>query len=197
MKTISLSKKDFNTIAITVDSIEKVLSFSSYRIDVSKDKITLGLTCVGFGYSLELGIEDSISISGNLFAGLTIGDLQASIETFVNSSSGGTGALSYKVYSVLISQAGTSDPTVVVLENTTSETPTLARAGAGEYTITFVQTLAANKTAAIIGQPPLISAKSTILRTDANTITANSLDGSGSFADGLLSSTFLEIRIYQ
>jgi len=60
--------------------------------------------------------------------------LQEGVASWVPASSGG--GASYMVYTALISQSATDDPTAIVLENTIG-TVTFARNGAGDYNIVF------------------------------------------------------------
>jgi len=56
-------------------------------------------------------------------------------------------ALGYKIYVANITQSGTSAPSATILENTLGVTPTWARAGIGQYTLTATGAWVTNKTA--------------------------------------------------
>jgi len=90
MKTFNLSKKDYNTISVVIDGLEKILSFSAFRVDQGLDTCTLGLTCIGFGFSVEISIDDEITIAGNVFSG-TLSQLKQSLISFVESNPNSSG----------------------------------------------------------------------------------------------------------
>jgi len=94
----------------------------------------------------------------------------------------------YKVYTVLISQAGTAAPTVKSLENSIGAI-VWARTGAGVYTGTLVGAFTADKTALLI--KPLSVAGLTFVRTSADVVTLNT-----NGTDVLLTDHTLEIRVY-
>ena len=67
----------------------------------------------------------------------------ASLATLINSGS----VAGYKVYTALLTQAGTAAPVATILQNTTGGTLTWTRQSAGNYTITASSALfIANKT---------------------------------------------------
>lgn len=55
------------------------------------------------------------------------------------------GGASYLVYTMLLTQSGTSAPTAAILENTLSGVPALARTGLGQYTLSLAGAFPANK----------------------------------------------------
>ena len=112
------------------------------------------------------------------------------------------GTASYKVYTALISQTGTNDPTLVVLENTLGQTVTVHRNNTGRYELNISGNI-------------LLLAKTWWTITDdnnnnwffwmnkensfGNTNTMYIDTGSASpvtYTDGILQSTPIEIRVY-
>lgn len=103
----------------------------------------------------------------------------------------------YNVFSALVSQSGTSAPVVTVLENTTGAIFTAVRVGAGIYRFN------ASDDVIILGQTSLnIGTLTNPLRgsagsiPDENYFDVNTTDDSDLFADDVLSSTLIEIKIY-
>lgn len=103
----------------------------------------------------------------------------------------------YKVYTALLTQTGTSNPTAIVLQNDFSGvTFTWTRDDIGTYFVTASSAvLTADKTAVFITNREGISLASS---TVSNTTVANILTGvlNGDSADGALTSTTFEIRVY-
>jgi len=122
------------------------------------------------------------------------------IET-VNENVGST----YKVYTALVSQFGTGDPIVTILENTLGGTVVFSRNSAGSYLVTATDLLTINKTAINIGplspnsgapfnNDPFVTVNSPFTN-DSFTFNVRAIsDGAG--VDGCLSNTFFEIRVY-
>jgi len=103
----------------------------------------------------------------------------------------------YKVYTAILSQSGTSDPTSIVLENTLGFTPTYQYSDVGEYRINSVAGFITNKTVVILGQMNNQLNGSVIVDTSRINITSQDLSSGTPFGtDGLLANTLLEIRIY-
>ena len=104
-----------------------------------------------------------------------------------------------KVYRALLTQSSTGAPTAVILENTTGETPTFTYVSAGQYLLTFAQTLAVGKTFVTNGQPGLVGS-TIVFRSfwnDANNIKLQTTDvNSPSNTDDALLNTAIEIIIY-
>lgn len=106
---------------------------------------------------------------------------------------------SYLVYAALITQSGTSDPVATVLENTTGATFTPDRGGAGSYTLqASSNVLTTNKTAIITSLSGSFQAgKLTYEILGNNFITLSTFNDNGATAtDGVMTGTFIEIRIY-
>ena len=132
-----------------------------------------------------------VTISNNLLVkGQIIGNIQSS----------------YKVYSVLISQEGTFDPTFNVLENTLGVTIAWLRAYEGIYngfTLDTSGIFVSGKTALIIQQQtgnlafPEESGYKSINLVNDHQVQINTFNLSYSSTDNLLSETYIEIRVYQ
>lgn len=103
----------------------------------------------------------------------------------------------YKVYTALISQSGTDDPTATVLENTTGGTVAWTRATTGQYSATFTGvTLVQTKTAIFCSNG--FDTGVIILSSywaNSNTINLYLRNASNTTVDGLLRMNF-EIRVY-
>ena len=97
----------------------------------------------------------------------------------------------YKVYTALMSQAGTDDPVVTVLENTLGGTPTWSTSLSGYCSATLSSAFSANKTVCFISTPTDDYGVSHISRFDSNTVRAYYSIGVGA---GL--QVQVEIRVY-
>ena len=102
-------------------------------------------------------------------------------------------ANTYKVYTAILNQSGTSAPVATVLENTLGFIPTWSRLNTGAYKITapsneFVNTF---YTITRAGDPYFL-----IYDLDASNIGVNSFNISGVAQDQLLYNTRIEIRVY-
>jgi hypothetical protein len=111
----------------------------------------------------------------------------------------------FKRYWALLTQSGTSVPSVTVLENGLSGTPTLARTSAGIYTITLTGAFTTNKTAVLMGPPPQPGGSTVVSfyvdYTSANVITISSknsdpVGGTGGFTDNALNNTIICIMVW-
>lgn len=109
----------------------------------------------------------------------------------------------YRVYTALLSQDGTSAPPIVtVLENTFQITPTFIYNAVGSYSINFPENFLGNKTWYVVNT----SASDGLVANNNGVAIYYSGGGAfaietgnvsaGTFADGLLNSTPLEIRVY-
>lgn len=134
------------------------------------------------------------------------GDVTVSKNLIVNGQIVGNNSSSYKVYSILISQEDTFDPTVNILENTLGVTIAWIRAYAGIYngfTLDTSGIFPADKTVLIIQQQtgnlafPEESGYKTIYLVNDHQIQLNTLNYTYTAMDNLLTNTFIEIRVYQ
>ncbi len=105
--------------------------------------------------------------------------------------------LPYKSYTVLITQSGTNAPTVVIQDNTLGETPTLGRAGSGQYTLTSPGGLFLDgKTFLYIQQGLFNGYAAELQRVSDSIINIYAGTASLSLTDGRLNSVTMEIRVY-
>lgn len=113
--------------------------------------------------------------------------------------------LPYKVYSATITQTGTSAPVPVVMQNTLGITPTWARTGIGQYTLTATgawvtaKTTLPNSSTILAGDDSDEYASTYWERTSADVLTLkiikNTIDGiieMNNSTEGI----FIEIRVY-
>lgn len=103
----------------------------------------------------------------------------------------------YKVYTALISQIGTSDPTAIVLENTLGGTVVLSYVSVGTYNLTLTGGFNINKTTVFLtkqyNSSSNIILSGSLLSTNAVRImTSNNTD----LQDAQLSGASIEIRVY-
>ena len=99
----------------------------------------------------------------------------------------------YEVYTILISQSSTSDPTAIVLENTTGEKPTFSRIDVGVYGINATGLFTSDKTFCMINSG---DDNFSIFRNSADQVRITTADAAGAATDGLLTKVEVEIRIY-
>ena len=104
----------------------------------------------------------------------------------------------YDIYTAIISQSGTGDPTVTVLENTFSAALVWTRSGVGSYVATLAGAFDTAATFATAAQPG--AGVSTIFDHDIgltiNSIILSTINSLGASDDGLLNKTPVEIRVY-
>ncbi len=128
----------------------------------------------------------------------TLHDLIDSLEETIESLTP-----NYKEYEALISQTGTSDPTVIIGSNTLSGTPVLTRlgiGGTGKYNVTLAGAFPFGKTyyyiTATAGDPS--PALIGIIHNDADSMRIDTyLDSAGYVhSDDILAETPFRIRVY-
>lgn len=111
-----------------------------------------------------------------------------------------TPALPYKSYVAIISQTGTSAPTVdTLLENTIGAAVTFGYSAVGEYTInTTGNSFTTNKTSISVTPGRKTTSNVFLGTTIANTQIINlySQNTAGSPTNGLISQVLVEIRVY-
>jgi hypothetical protein len=108
---------------------------------------------------------------------------------------GPQGPAGYKVYTALLTQASTSTPSAVVLQNTLSGTPSWSRVSVGRYRLTLSGEFLVNKVACFLGTILASGVEYTSARQDDNTFDLYTADGSV-LTDELLDLTTFEIRVY-
>ena len=152
----------------------------------------------------------AIKTSAELKAYFETGDTptQAQFEDLVDSTYKG-----YKVYTALLTQTGTNAPVATVLENTLGQTPTwyydFYNDGIGRYQARFAsEILTENKTIAFVsgikpqtGGNAINSVHVNVYEASFHTnlfdeIAVTTLNGTGSYVNGILQYTALEVRVY-
>lgn len=101
----------------------------------------------------------------------------------------------YKVYAGLISQTGTDDPTVVIMENTIGNI-VWQRTAAGNYLATLTNAFVVNKTHLMVGTLQYLYNTSCIFARNNANILALQIQTNNIIADGILDNTSIEIRVY-
>lgn len=101
----------------------------------------------------------------------------------------------WTLYSALVSQTGTNDPTAIVLQNQTKGLPTFIRLTTGQYQVNFPQTLNINKTAPL-AQLRDNNGSVLFFRTSSSTLALQTSIG-GAFLDDLLSNTYIELKLFK
>lgn len=96
----------------------------------------------------------------------------------------------YKVYTVLLSQTGTSAPTATVLENSLGGTVVWSYTGAGTYTATLVNGFGANANK-MWSIPTTVANNNTLNWNSSDDVILTISDG-----DNILDKFAIEIRIY-
>ncbi|MCO6149052.1 hypothetical protein [Flavobacterium sp. NRK1] len=105
----------------------------------------------------------------------------------------------YKVYTALITQSGTSAPTVTILENTLSGPISWVYTSTGLYTGTLNAAFVLNKTWAFInlGDSSISGNQVKVSRINTNDLGIRTFNSSNSAADGVLNgASLIEIRVY-
>ena len=101
----------------------------------------------------------------------------------------------YKVYTGLISQTGTNDPTVVIMENTIGNI-VWQRIATGQYTATLTNAFTVDKTYLVVGPfQYLYNTSCTFLRNN-DSILGLTNQTNNIIGDGILDNTPIEIRVY-
>jgi len=107
--------------------------------------------------------------------------------------------LGYKVYSALLTQAGTDNPTVDELKNNTTATMTWTRVGVGQYRCTASSNVfTTNKTQVFVNVGTAPNGPGSFVEWNTNTsyVEINTYNISGTSSDDLIDKGSLEIRIY-
>jgi len=106
----------------------------------------------------------------------------------------------YTTYVAMLNQSGTDAPVATVLQNTMSAAIVWSRSGQGEYTGTLAGAFTNDKTFILFSRGDIDESIETNYLCDASNITANTINigtsAAGSFSDGLLVNTMIEIRVY-
>lgn len=105
----------------------------------------------------------------------------------------------YKRYVAILSQSGTAAPVAIILENTLGGTLVWSRNSDGYYTATLSNAFTASKTVAKIGNVDDQIASgylAVISGVGTSTIQIGTGQSGGGGLDGLMYSTYFEIRVY-
>ena len=177
------------------DTIVAVSSDSVVKTRTQQSNVILGNADVkGRGNVIGQNVKAVVEGNGQALAedGITTKNLQ--VET-INGQSVSNALPTYKKYIANISQAGTNDPTLSILENDLGDL-VFTRAAIGRYEATLTGAFPTQ------GQVYLMIANSqvdTYLRifwTSTDTIEIRTLDFANVLTDGLLDYNTLEIRVY-
>lgn len=107
----------------------------------------------------------------------------------------------YLVYSALISQTGTNNPTATILQNTLPGTPTWAYEGTGGYSISLTGVFDSTKTVVFFGSSNANNSNGVVILTNHNAmpdaIFFASYDLAGTLTNGLGTLVPVEIRVYK
>ena len=129
------------------------------------------------------GTEQIVIIQGN-----------AVVQCVADDLGGGGGGASYLVYTALLSQSDTDNPTAIVLQNTLGGAVVWTRIDVGVFRGTLTGAFVEDKTFAIVSNTAAFS--TLIFRVDADEIEINPADNTNTPIDNGLSSTSIEIRVY-
>ncbi len=125
----------YTTRSISATGAQVLSTFNSDSIGSVTGITTRTLTPANIGAESALG---NPSVSGYILSSTTAG-----VRSWTAS---GNSTLPYKVYVALVSQTGTSAPTITVLQNTLSGTPVWSRYSAGIYRATLTGEFTVGKT---------------------------------------------------
>tara|TARA_R110000737_G_scaffold77143_1_gene108087 strand:- start:1930 stop:2439 length:510 start_codon:yes stop_codon:yes gene_type:complete len=115
--------------------------------------------------------------------------------TWVNFGGGAPGG--YKVYTALLTQAGTAAPVSIVLENTLGATPVFSRLSSGDYRITLTSAFTNNKVALFISNAYAGFSFTSARRLGVSELQIETRSASDNLSsDDKLAKTTFEIRIY-
>jgi hypothetical protein len=138
-------------------------------------------------FAAQVGGLQTVSVDG-----VTITGDGTSGNPLVAVPSGST----YKVYTALLTQSGTSDPVATVLENTTGLTLTWGRSIAGTYSSSLFSTSLV--VTVIVGNTfeNIVTSYNISNAGASNYIGIVTKDVTGVLTDSKLNKTFIEIRVY-
>jgi hypothetical protein len=178
------------------DTIVAVSSDSVVKTRTLQSNVILGDAEVkGRGNVVGQNVKALVEGYGQSLAenGIVTQNLQ--VET-INGVSVSNALPTYKKYIANISQAGTSDPTLSILENDLGDI-VWNRIGAGQYDGVLLGAFpTSSQVYAIIQSFNIYAAHVAIYNSDADTIQIFTLDNTYAPVDGVLFNTTLEIRVY-
>jgi hypothetical protein len=114
----------------------------------------------------------------------------------VTNSINGAPVVNYKRYIALISQTGTNDPTVTVLENTIGDI-VWTRAAGGRYEGTLVGAFPNQNKTYLINNNTQVNTYLRFYWTSADVVQIRTLDFTNTLQDGVLDYNTIEIRVYE
>ncbi len=155
--------------------------------------------------SMYLG-DSSVNISGSgtnfILAGGTGNQVTGNLEVSGGLTVNGTSNLRpYKVYTALVTQTSSLDPTDLILESTFNSTLTWNRDYTGRYTISSTAEFTQDKVFVVFSQNAALATSTTPCHYnwqwyDSSNLYIESLNVAGATADNLFSATSVEIRVY-
>jgi len=177
------------------DTIVAVSSESVVRTRTQQSNVILGNADVkGRGNVINQNVKAVIEGNGQALSedGIITKNLQ--IET-INGQSVTTALPIYSKYIALISQTGTNDPTLNILENDLGDL-VFTRAAIGRYEATLTGAFPTQGKVYLMVSNSQVDTYLRIFWTSANTIEIRTLDFTNTLTDGLLDYNTLEIRVY-
>jgi hypothetical protein len=177
------------------DTIVAVSSESVLRTRTQQSNVILGNADVkGRGNVINQNVKAVIEGNGQALSedGIITKNLQ--IET-INGQSVTTALPIYSKYIALISQTGTNDPTLNILENDLGDL-VFTRAAIGRYEATLTGVFPTQGKVYLMVSNSQVDTYLRIFWTSANTIEIRTLDFTNTLTDGLLDYNTLEIRVY-
>jgi hypothetical protein len=176
-------------IGVAVDSMEAKMTFNNNVILPGANALVFGKGNVVTAGSKGLIVGDGQTLTDD---GMVVSNLT------VTGTINGDVVVPYKKYVALISQTGTNDPTVSILENTIGDI-VWTRLSSGVYQgVLFNAFIDDFKTYLTINQTlQNLGGVNYITWFDGSTIQIDTLDNTFTNSDGLLGFTTIEIRVYE
>lgn len=171
---------DNNSMITPFSWVSKVLGFTKQIV-------------LGNNHSIDIDSDDSLfkGISGIKDFTPNITDLDYPQKIYVDGL-----ARPYKVYTALLTQSGTDNPTIIELENNLGVI-TITRGTTGSYSVYSGGFFTANKTALFITPTAITGAKLyNFIQIDSSNLIIKTTDSTGTAIDGALYNAAIEIRVY-
>ena len=177
------------------DTIVAVSSDSVVKTRTQQSNVILGNADVkGRGNVIGQNVKAVVEGNGQALAedGITTKNLQ--VET-INGQSVSNALPTYSKYIALISQTGTNDPTLSILENDLGDL-VFTRAAIGRYEATLTGAFPTQGQVYLMVSNSQVDTYLRIFWTSTDTIEIRTLDFTNTLTDGLLDYNTLEIRVY-
>lgn len=177
------------------DTIVAVSSDSVVKTRTQQSNVILGNADVkGRGNVIGQNVKAVVEGNGQTLAedGITTKNLQ--VET-INGQSVSNALPTYSKYIALISQTGTNDPTLSILENDLGDL-VFTRAAIGRYEATLTGAFPTQGQVYLMVSNSQVDTYLRIFWTSTDTIEIRTLDFMNTLTDGLLDYNTLEIRVY-